>query len=91
MRIAPSSRTVSPLSSGFSQMKRTRDPYSSGRPRRGGKGTWRARLSRTSCDTVASIGVSKVPGAIVATRMPVRASSRAAGRVRAATPPFEAA
>ena len=39
MRRAPSSRIVSPFSIGFSTMWRTRAAYSSGRPRRCGKGT----------------------------------------------------
>ena len=38
----------------------------------------------------AIIGVLKIPGAMVITRMPKRASSRAAGRVIAATPPLDA-
>ena len=38
-----------------------------------------------------SMGVSKMPGAIVITRMPNRASSRATGSVSPATPAFDAA
>jgi hypothetical protein len=38
-----------------------------------------------------SIGVSMMPGAMVITRMPLRHSSRAIGRVMATTPPLEAA
>ena len=41
--------------------------------------------------TLESYGVANVAGAIVTTRMPCEANSRAAGRVKAATPPFEAA
>ena len=37
-----------------------------------------------------TIGVSNTPGAIVTTRMPNLASSRAIGSVIDATPPFEA-
>ena len=37
------------------------------------------------------MGVSKMPGAMETTRMPKRPSSRAAGNVIEATPPFEAA
>jgi hypothetical protein len=39
----------------------------------------------------AIIGVLNMPGAIVMTRMPERARSRATGRVMAATPPLEEA
>ena len=39
----------------------------------------------------AIIGVSKIPGAMVITRMPNRANSRAAGNVRLAIAPFDAA
>ena len=38
-----------------------------------------------------SIGVSNMPGAMVMTRIPKRANSRAIGRVMATMPPFEAA
>jgi hypothetical protein len=34
--------------------------------------------------------VSKVPGAIVITRIPIRANSRAMGSVMATMPPFDA-
>jgi hypothetical protein len=37
-----------------------------------------------------SIGVPKMPGAIVMLRMPLRARSRAIGRVMPTTPPLEA-
>ena len=36
-----------------------------------------------------SIGVPKIPGAIANTRMPNCANSRAAGNVKAVTPPLE--
>ena len=41
--------------------------------------------------TLSIIGVSTAPGAMVITRMPTRASSRAIGKVIDATPPFDAA
>ena len=37
-----------------------------------------------------TIGVWKTPGATVITRTPMRANSRAIGRVMPITPPFEA-
>ena len=40
--------------------------------------------------TPASIGVSMMPGAMVMTRMPYCARSRAAGTVMPTTPPFDA-
>jgi len=46
--------------------------------------------SRLSADNPATIGVSKMPGAIAITRMPKRASSRAMGSVMPATPAFDA-
>ena len=64
--------------------------YSAGLPRRGGNGTPAARESRTSGVMPAIIVVSKMPGAMVMTRMPNRASSRAAGRVRLAIAPLDA-
>src|SRR5690554_761775 len=91
MRSAPSRRITSPFSMGFSMIWRTSAAYSCGSPRRGGKGTSRARESRTTCDIPAIIGVSKMPGAMVITRIPWRASSRAIGRVMLTTPPLEAA
>src|SRR5664280_1061886 len=47
------------------------------------------RWERNSSLTVASMGVSMIPGAMVQTRIPYCARSRAAGRVRAAIPPLE--
>ncbi len=47
--------------------------------------------SCTSCGMPSSIGVSKMPGAIVITRMPLLDRSRAIGKVMPATPAFEAA
>src|SRR5215210_1388235 len=87
---APSSLIVSPFSIGFSTMWQARRAYSSGRPRRGGCGTCAPSASRASSGRPASRGVSNRPGAIVQTLMPRRARSRAAGRVRPTTPPFDA-
>src|ERR687896_534422 len=64
--------------------------YSSGRPRRGGNGIDAPSASRASWGRAASRGVSNSPGAIVQTRMPSRARSRAAGKVKPTTPPFDA-
>ena len=63
--------------------------YSSGRARRCGKGTPAANPARNSSDTVASIGVSTMPGAMVTTRMPYWARSRAAGSVSPTMPPLD--
>ena len=90
IRRAPSSLIVSPFSIGFSAMWQASRAYSSGRPSRGGKGTWAPSASRVSSGRPASSGVSNRPGAIVQTRMPSRARSRAAGSVRPTTPPFDA-
>ena len=46
---------------------------------------------RASSGSAASSGVSKRPGAIVITRTPREAMSRAAGRVMPTMPPLEAA
>ena len=56
-----------------------------------GKGTILPSASCTSWGMPISIGVSMMPGAIVITRMPLRASSRATGRVSATTAPLEQA
>ena len=90
MRSAPSSRITSPFSISFSTMWRTRAAYSSGRPRREGNGTCCPRESRAGSGSPARSGVSKMPGAIVITRIPFLASSRAMGRVIPTIPPFEA-
>ncbi|MNW63045.1 hypothetical protein D3C74_412120 [compost metagenome] len=76
---------------GFSTIARTRRANSSGRPSRRGCGTWAARDSWASAGNDAIMGVLKMPGAIVMTRMRRSARSRASGSVMAATPPFEAA
>ena len=44
----------------------------------------------TASGMPSTIGVQKMPGAMVLTRMPKRASSRAIGRVMATTPPLDA-
>jgi hypothetical protein len=82
---------VSPFSISFSKMWRTSAAYSSGRPNRGGKGTCCASEALAASGSAASSGVSKVPGAIVITRTPIRANSRASGSVRPTMPAFEAA
>ena len=64
--------------------------YSDGSPSRDGKGTAAPSESCTSCGMPAIIGVRKMPGAIVMTRMPERARSRAMGSVMPTTPPFDA-
>jgi hypothetical protein len=56
-----------------------------------GKGTCLPKELRASSGRPAIIGVSKMPGAMVMTRIPLFASSRATGRVRATTPPLDAA
>ncbi|OPY11369.1 MAG: hypothetical protein A4E67_00210 [Syntrophaceae bacterium PtaB.Bin038] len=48
------------------------------------------RAARTASGRSASMGVSKSPGAIVMTRMPYSAHSRARGRVIPTTPALEA-
>src|SRR2546425_10752258 len=90
MRIAPSRRIVSPFNISFSMMCLARAAYSLGRPRRDGKGTCCPSEIRASSDRLPIIGVSNVPGAIVMTRIPKRANSRAMGSVIATMPPLEA-
>ncbi len=63
---------------------------SSARPSRFGNGICEVRLSRMSSRIGPSIGVSDGPGAIVTTRMPFEARSRATGSVIPATPAFDA-
>ena len=55
-----------------------------------GRSSCSTNAERTSSVMPAIIGVSKMPGAIATTRIPTRASSRAAGKVSEATPPLEA-
>src|SRR6185295_124020 len=90
IRIAPSSRIVSPFSITFSTMCRTSAANSAGRPSRDGNGICAASACRTGSGAIASMGVSKVPGAIVHTRIPSEARSRAIGNVMPTTPPFDA-
>jgi len=68
-----------------------RPANSEGLPSLGGKGTIFPRASRTACGRIASIGVSKIPGAMVITRMPYSAHSLARGKVMPTTPAFDAA
>jgi hypothetical protein len=70
---------TSPLSMPLSTMCATSEAYSLGRPRRAGWGTCASRAAVTSSGRPASIGVAKVPGATVTTRMSLSARSRAAG------------
>src|SRR5258708_1540669 len=90
MRIAPSRRMVSPFSIGFSTMWTARVPYSEASPSRAGCGTCAPRLLRASSFNPINSGVRNRPGAMVLTRLFWLAGSRAAGRVRPTTPPFEA-
>src|SRR5438477_671219 len=90
IRMAPSSLITSPFRIWFSMMWRTSAAYSSGLPRRGGKGTCAPSDARSSSVMPATIGVSKMPGAIVITRTPNFASSRAMGSVMPFTPAFDA-
>ena len=76
IRSAPSSRMTSPFSMGFSMICRARAAYSEGLPRREGKGTAAPSESCTSCGSPSSIGVEKMPGAMVQTLIPRRANSR---------------
>src|SRR3954447_23616233 len=90
MRRAPSSRIVSPFSIWFSAMWTASCANSRGSPRRDGWGMAAPSAVRDSSGSAAKSGVSNVPGAIVQTRIPTRARSRAAGSVRPAMPAFEA-
>src|SRR5712672_1082825 len=90
MRIAPSSRMVSPFSIAFSTMCTARLPYSEASPSRAGCGTCAPRLLRASSFNPINSGVRNKPGAMVLTRIFWLARSRAAGNVRPTTPPLEA-
>ena len=90
IRIAPSMRMTSPFSMTLCTISRTSDANSSGRPKRGGNGTIFASDAFTSGGSPSPIGVSNTPGAIVMTRMPCRASSRAIGSVMPTRPAFDA-
>ncbi len=69
---------------------RTVSAYSAGSPRREGNGTCCPREALASSGSPASRGVSNSPGAMVITRMPREANSRAMGRVMPTMPPLEA-
>ena len=90
MRKAPSSRMVSPFSIGLVMIDATSCAYSSGRPSRLGNGTCWPSESCTFCGRPSSIGVMKMPGAIVTTRIADCARSRATGSVIPATPALDA-
>ena len=64
----PSNLIVSPLIITLSIILITNFAYSSGVPKRDGKGIEAAKLSRISCGMPSNIGVPKRPGAIVFTR-----------------------
>ena len=81
----------------FNMLRLAAEAMSQGQPDEGGErgvivntASLAPRESRTSWGMPAIIGVSKMPGAMVITRMPKRASSRAMGRVMPTTPLFEA-
>src|SRR5213594_1928035 len=88
--MAPSSRIVSPFSITLVMMWQASAAYSSGWPSRDGNGTCLASEARTGSGSVPSRGVSKIPGAIVTTRTPSSARSRATGRVMPTMPPLDA-
>src|SRR3954462_6480943 len=90
MRSEASSRTTSPLRYGLSIMCSASEAYSSGAPSRCGNGIAEARLSCAACGNAPSSGVRNRPGAMVSTRMPNCASSRAIGSVMPTMPPFDA-
>src|SRR5882757_7468295 len=90
MRSEASSRTTSPFRYGLSIMCSASEAYSSGAPSRCGNGMADARLSCAACGNAPSNGVRNRPGAIVSTRIPNCASSRAIGSVMPTMPPFEA-
>ena len=81
---------VSPFSMTFSMMWTASAAYSAGCPSLGGKGTCLPSEIRAGSGRVAIMGVSNSPGAMVQTRMPSSARSRAMGSVMPTTPPFEA-
>src|ERR1700754_445381 len=90
MRSEASSRTTSPFRYGLSIMCSASEAYSSGEPSRCGNGMAEARLSCAACGNAPSSGVRNRPGAMVSTRMPNCASSRAIGSVMPTMPPFDA-
>ena len=68
----------------------TSDANSEASPSRFGNCVISTSGSRTFGGAAASIGVLKMPGAMVHTRIPYRARSRAIGNVMPTTPPFDA-
>src|SRR5215475_1885549 len=90
IRKAPSRRITSPLSIAFSMMCLASAAYSAGTPSRAGNGTCAPSAFLMSSDRPASSGVSNKPGAMVTTRIPDRARSRAIGNVIPTIPPFDA-
>ena len=70
MRIAPSRRIISPLSIVVLDDLLGERAYSSGGPGAAGTAPARRAIARRPRGMPASIGVSKMPGAIVTTRMP---------------------
>src|SRR5262245_53722849 len=90
MRKAPSRRITSPLSIAFSMMCLASAAYSAGSPSRGGNGICAPSDFLMSSGNPASSGVSNRPGAMVTTRMPDRARSRAIGSVIPTIPPSDA-
>eukprot|EP00962_Isochrysis_galbana_P042484 scaffold15922_cov111-Isochrysis_galbana.AAC.3 len=91
MRTAPSNRSTSPLRYRFRMTDSTKAPNSSGRPKRLGKGMEAASPVLTSSFAPSIIGVSNTPGAIVTTRIPRGARSRAMGNVIPTIAPLDAA
>ena len=91
IRKAPSNLITSPFKNRFRTMCSTSSAYSDGRPSRDGNGIPAPSEACTSGGNPSTIGVWNKPGAIVTTRTPARANSRAAGNVIATTPPFDAA
>ena len=89
--MAPSRRMVSPLSMGFSRMCSAVIAYSLGWPRRAGLGTDAPSDWRTASGSLARMGVSNRPGAMVHTRMNLEARSRAATMVMPITPALDEA
>src|SRR5712692_1618203 len=90
MRIAPSSRMVSPFNMGFSMMWQASAANSAGRPERDGNGILASSALRAESGRPMSMGVAKIPGAMVQQRMPYCDRSRAMGSVMPTTPPLEA-
>src|SRR4029453_7678765 len=90
MRTAPSSRIVSPLSIAFWTISSASEANSGGRPSREGKGIVAASAWRAGSGISMRSGVSNRPGAIVTTRIPSFARSRAIGRVMPTPPAFDA-